>query len=66
MNNLNYKCIEFNERKDKFSNLVLNKLWLIAVNKKYLGVSCFFNGEIILVDSSKPYKKENNQPRKKN
>ena len=57
MNNLNYHLIEFNERKDKFTNLVLNKNIyegrLIAVNKKYLAMSCFFNGEINLADSSK-------------
>ena len=64
MNNLNYERIEFNEKKEKFTDLVLNKNIidgrLIAVNKKFLGISCFNAGEIALVDSSKPNKKENN------
>ena len=67
MNNLNYDCIEFNERKDKFTNLVLNKNIidgrLIAVNKKYLAMSYFCNGEIVLADSSKPCKIGNSHPR---
>ena len=67
MNNLNYERIEFNERKEKFTNLVLNKNIidgrLMAVNKKYLGISYFNNGEIFLADSSKPCKIGNSQPR---
>ena len=67
MNNLNYERIEFNEKKQKFTNLVINKSIidgrLIAVNKKYLGVSYFTNGEIALIDSSKPHKIENSQHR---
>ena len=67
MNNLNYERIEFNEKKEKFTNLVINKSIidgrLIAVNKKYLGVSYFTNGEIALIDSSKPHKIENSQHR---
>ena len=39
MNNLYYKGIEFNERKDKFINLVLNvnilDTWLMAANTIY-------------------------------
>lgn len=67
MNNLNYERIEFNENKEKFTDLVLNTSIidgrLIAVNKKFLGISCFDAGEIALADSSKPYKIENSQPR---
>ena len=67
MNNLNYDLIEFNEKKEKFTNLVINKNIidgrLMAVNKKYLAISYFINGELILADSSKPCKIDNNQPR---
>ena len=67
MNNLNYVRIEFNEKKEKFTNLVINKNItdgrLMAINKKYLGISYFTNGEIVLADSSKPCKIDNSQPR---
>ena len=42
MNNLNYERIEFIEKKEKFTNLVINKNIidgrLMVVNKKYLGI----------------------------
>ena len=69
MNNLNYDCIELNEKKDKFTNLFLNKNIvdgrIFAVNNKHLAMSWLGNDEIVLAKSSKPCKIDFNQSRLK-
>ena len=67
MNSSKIKNIIGFEKNDYFTNCEMSRIskegLLLAVNKKFLAFSYKNNGEIIIFDSSKPSKINDNQPR---
>jgi len=61
-----YKYIVYKEKDDKFTDLLLNKDIkdgrLIAINNNYLAMS-WINGDIVIVNSSRPFKIKKYHPR---
>ena len=66
MNSFKIKKLEGTDRKEKFTNCSLvspaESNRLIAVNKKFLAMSLLNDRKIIIVDSSKPSKINEQQP----